>query len=136
MSCWFVGVSYCFIQSCIQLPSKRPAYRADRAHQDFLTEISPYLPLTRRDPAHFHQAIDTQLAAFFAAQPAEQLQQQEGGVEKPTDKILAEFAQSSSSEVMGDAEFQALYAALRAANPQYEPRTYIVDDLPSEPDSV
>lgn len=128
----------------MQMPSKRPAYRADRVHQDFLAEISGLLPEHRREPRHFEEALQRQVEAFFqrsegkGAEPAQAagtvVSPQSAAVEKTHD-IVDRFLEdrSNGGEVpvspIGGDELAVLYQELAAANPQFTPRTYIVDDL-------
>lgn len=122
------------------MPSKRPAYRADRVHQDFLAEINGLLPEHRREPRHFEEALQRQVEAFFPRN--EETARGEGAVPTPqsaavetthgiVERFLADRSSSGGVAVppIGSEELAVLYQELTAANPQFTPRTYIVDDL-------
>jgi hypothetical protein len=120
------------------MPSKRPAYRAERSHLDFLAEIGPLLPAARRDPQHFSGALHEAVRDFFSGRAGADAQRTAAAAtaaaEVSTDAILVKFfgTRSAPAEAIGRAEFDALHLELIAANPQFVPRTYIVDELPSE----
>jgi hypothetical protein len=116
------------------MPSKRPAYRAERSHLDFLAEIGPLLPAARRDPQHFSGALHDAVRDFFSSRGEGDAQGAPAAGESGTDAILVNFfeARAGPSTAIERAEFEALHAELIAANPQFVPRTFIVEDLPSE----
>jgi hypothetical protein len=127
--------------SCLpsQMPSKRPAYREDRSHVDFLAEISGVLPAHRRDPAHFEAALQRQVDAFFQQQQQQQSPADTAvgvAISAPAiasnHDIVDSFLQDrggAGSQPIGKDELAALYAELATANPQFIPRTFEVDDL-------
>jgi hypothetical protein len=71
---------------------------------------------------------------FFSGRAEADAKQSAVAADVGTDAILARFfgARSAPAEAIGRGEFDELHAELVAANPQFIPRTYIVDDLPSE----
>lgn len=115
------------ITSHHQMPSKRPAYRADRPHCDFLTDIASQLPPSRRSPEHFAQALHAQIARQFQVDlhPPAVITENEDENSDISDIVRA-------MPVMENAEFQDLHEKLKAINPSFSPRTYFIDDLPSE----
>jgi len=106
-----------FRMGYLKLPSKRPAYRADRPHLEFLTEISTHLPEHRRDPTEFAKALHRQMASLF------ELQNGLTGME----------CNDQLPEAMLNEEFQELHTRLKQETPTFVPRTFVVDDLPDEP---
>lgn len=100
------------------MPSKRPAYRADRPHSDFLTEIASQLPEGRRSPEHFAHAMFSHLCKQFQVDvyPAGD----------------APFKNALDMPVLENADFQVLHEGLKAENPTFAPRTFFIEDLPSE----
>ena len=100
-----------------QMPSKRPAYRADRLHSDFLTDIASQLPEARRSPEHFAQAMHSHLSGQF------QVDMHPAG---------APFDSVQDMPVLENAEFQELHERMKAENPTFAPRTFFIEDLPSE----
>jgi hypothetical protein len=114
------------------MPSKRPAYRADRAHTDFLAEIEPLLPAANRDPAVFcdavHSALQESLAKAPAPAPVDELPAPLSATSQIVDRFLHDRAQGRRAQSAIDhAEFGDLYAELAAANPQFSPRTVVLD---------
>lgn len=105
------------------MPSKRPAYRADRPHCEFLTEIATQLPAARRTPAHFAHAMRSQLEMQFQVD----MQSSDGDV------AVQDSGCVESMPVIDNADFQHLHASLKALNPEFVPRTFFIDDLPSAP---
>eukprot|EP00428_Durinskia_dybowskii_P062945 CAMPEP_0170378976 /NCGR_PEP_ID=MMETSP0117_2-20130122/13095_1 /TAXON_ID=400756 /ORGANISM="Durinskia baltica, Strain CSIRO CS-38" /LENGTH=190 /DNA_ID=CAMNT_0010634381 /DNA_START=354 /DNA_END=922 /DNA_ORIENTATION=+ len=119
----------------LKMPSKRPAYRADRQHQDFLCEISPLLREDCRHPAVFNDTMQTQLNNFFQTRDRQEEVGSEAATNNPTDMIIEEFEQDRKSggyhaNPIRPDELRQLYNELCAANPGYLPRTYLVEDLP------
>lgn len=109
------------------MPSKRPAYRADRPHGDFLTDVASQLPAERRSPAHFAHAMRAQLAGQFQVQ----MQDSAGDCALDNDADM-DIGTAQSMPVIENADFQDLHERLKALNPAFSPRTYFIEDLPSE----
>lgn len=103
------------------MPSKRPAYRADRPHSEFLTEVASQLPAARRTPAHFAHAMRAQLESQFQVD----MQAPDGDVAVEDNGCV------DSMPVIENADFQHLHASLKALNPEFVPRTFFINDLPS-----
>jgi hypothetical protein len=100
----------------MQLPSKRPAYRNDRPHSDFLAEVSAVLPPSSSSPEHFCVELHRQMQSVFP------------------EVALALPQDAGSGEVLGPgaamtaAMFSDVHVASKDANPSFKPRTFYLND--------
>ncbi|KAJ1418569.1 hypothetical protein B484DRAFT_400440 [Ochromonadaceae sp. CCMP2298] len=105
----------------LQLPSKRPAYRNDRPHTDFLAQVSAVLPPSRSSPEHFCAQLHRQLGCVF---PEVQLAMDAMGAGSGDSGQLV-----GPGAAMTPAMFSAVHAASKLASPDFKPRTYFMDGV-------
>ena len=105
-----------FIRSFPQLPSKRPAYRADRAHDQFLSEIGIHLPLCNRSPDSFSTALHKQISTLFSTTPG-------------LSDVVSATGGNNSNAIISELEFTDAHEDLKARNAEFMPRSYYLADL-------
>jgi hypothetical protein len=99
----------------LQLPSKRPAYRLDRPHTEFLTDIASQLPATKRTPTAFCAALLQQMGTHFST----------------ISGASPDHPGKDPMEAIERSDFCLLFDKLKQkySSPEFLPRTYIMKEL-------